>query len=369
MELANILQTIISFVVIISIVVFVHEYGHYIVAKKSGVKIEIFSIGFGPKLCSWYDKSGTIWKICLLPFGGYVKMFGDKGVSSQPNISALNKISKEERDLSFHYKPLSIKAAIVAAGPIANYVLAIVLLTFSFSYYGVPYSEPIINDIQGNSRADKAGIKVGDKIISIDGHKIEKFPDIQPIIAMNGNRVLDITIERDGQIIDIKATPELIEQEDGQGNKIKIGKLGISSKPGYIKKYNIFQSFKASLDECWLVSSSTLSAIGQIITGTRSASELSGPIRIAKYSAASFERGIQVTLWFIAMLSINLGLVNLLPIPMLDGGHLFFYFFEAISGKAIPGKLQKYSFIAGLIIIIGLSIFAIFNDIINIGLL
>lgn len=359
----NLLFNTSAFIIILSIIVFIHEFGHYYIAKLSGVKIETFSIGFGKELFGWNDKSGTRWKISLIPMGGYVKMFGDADPSSSPDNDKISQFSEEDKKIAFHTKPLYKKAAIVAAGPLANFLLAIVIIAFFFSYYGKPTTLSKVSLVSAESAAFEAGIKAGDDIIYIDDSKIDTFSDVQRIISINTGTAINITLKRNNEIIETTATPRMHERKDIFGNDIQTPLLGISSTEVSYEKENIFKAVVSATIETYKISGSTLKAIGQMITGERSVKEISGPIGIAKYSGQSAKRGITTVLWFMAIISINLGLVNLFPIPVLDGGHLLYYTIEAATGKPVADKVQEIGFKIGIALVLTLAIFAVFNDI------
>lgn len=352
-----------SLICIITIIVFVHEFGHYFVAKISGVKIEQFSIGFGKEIFGFNDKSGTRWKICSLPFGGYVKMFGDAGAASDPDNEKIKQFTEEEAKTSFHTKPLSVRSAIIFAGPLFNFLLAILLLTVLFTFNGKSIATSKIGSVAENSAAYEAGIKAGDVITEIDGTKIANFADIQRIISINTGTQVNITLKRDDLDKNIKLTPKFIEREDFLGNVAKTPMLGVSSGSVTHKELGVFSAFTSSITETYNISASTLKAIGQMVTGQRSVKEISGPIGIAKYSGQSASRGLTTVIWFIIVLSINLGLVNLFPIPLLDGGHLFFYGIEAVIRRPVNEAVKQVAFKIGLALIGTFFIFAMFNDI------
>ncbi len=362
-NLTNLLTYFTAFIALILIIVFIHEFGHYIVAKKFGVKIEVFSIGFGKKILSRTDKSGTNWQLGILPFGGYVKMFGDSNEASGKDELLLQKMSEEQKKSAFHYKPLYQKALIVAAGPAFNFILAIILLNIIFAIYGKISSLPTISTVINPSPAYSAGLKPKDKFISIDDEKVESFSDIQRIIALNTGKEVNIKIERDKKVIDINLTPKLTEQTDPFGNKIKTPILGITSNEISYQKLSLPQAFIESFKQTYEISGTTLKALKQMITGQRSIKEITGPIGIAQYSGQAAKQGFLSFFWLVIFISINLGLVNLFPIPVLDGGHLLYYIIEAIKGEAIADTYQQLGMKIGMLIIVLLSVFAILNDI------
>jgi regulator of sigma E protease len=359
----NFFHNSIAFMVIISFIVFIHELGHYLVARLAGVKVEEFSIGFGPELYGFNDKRLTRWKVCLIPMGGYVKMFGDKDPSSSPDMEKIEKLSQSEKDEAFFYKPLKWRMAIVAAGPIANYLLAIVILTFFFSYYGVPYASAIVSDVLEGSAANEAKIQANDKILKLDNFEIDNFSDIQKFMTLNQGEDVIVTLARGDDIISTNLTPKVIVKKDLLGNDIRISQLGIKVGNLILESIPIPFAIIESIKECYSISTTTIKALGQIVVGKRGTEELGGTIKIARYSGETAKMGVNSVLWFIAMISINLGLVNLFPLPVLDGGHLFFYVIEGIMGKPLPKKIQQISFQIGLILIIMLFVFLTIQDI------
>jgi regulator of sigma E protease len=363
MELASlIIHNILSFVVILSVIVFIHEFGHYWIAKRFGVKIETFSIGFGKELFGWNDKSGTRWKIAMWPLGGYVKMFGDEGAASTPDSAKIKSMSDEEKKHAFFYQKLYKRFLIVLGGPAANFITAIIILTFFFAVYGRPETKPIVDKIVEKSAAAEIGLKVGDTITKLNGSDIARFEQIRGIVALNPGITIDITYVRDGKTINTKITPQIHETKDIFGDVTKIGLIGIGATASEFKKLGVVESMWASVEETYDISAKTLEAVGQMITGQRSSQDISGILRIADYSGKSVDQGFKMVFWFMAIISINLGLVNLFPIPMLDGGHLFFYLIEAIKGKPLSEKTQEYFFRFGFLILMSLMLFATFND-------
>ena len=351
-----------SFIIIISIIVFVHEYGHYIVAKLCKVKVESFSIGFGKEIFGFYDKSGTRWKFSIIPAGGYVKMFGDLNEASSPDKQKLDSIPEEEKKYAFHFKKLYQKSLIVAAGPIANFILAIVILSFFYIYYGKPYNPAVISAVLDKSPAYESGLQVGDKIVTIDNDEIKTFDEVIRSISINVNQSIKITYERDGITNSVDIVPKIADSKDVFGNEMQSRQIGISSSMRNYKQLSPMVAVYTSVLEIKNIIKSTCTVLSQMITGKRSLNDLGGPIRIIKYSGQSMDKGILFTLWFIAMLSVNIGFVNLLPIPVLDGGHLFFYLIEACTNTAFAMKLQSYTMKAGIIILFMVLALTTFND-------
>lgn len=352
-----------AFLLIISVIVFIHEYGHYLVARLCGVRVEQFSIGFGKEMWGWNDKHGTRWKLSILPIGGYVKMFGDAGEASTPDKTALEQMTEAEKAVSFQHKSLPRKAAIVSAGPIANFLLAIVILTGFFMVLGRPLTLPVVGEVLPESAAAQAGLQPGDRFVEFAGRSMENFADIQRVSRLNPGQPLELVIEREGKTLTLTITPTLHETTDMFGNPVRVGLLGVSSGTVEYTQLNFGQALVAAVVETWQMCADTLHALGQMISGQRSVEELGGPIKIAKYSGQSAEQGISTVLWFMALLSINLGLINLFPIPLLDGGHLMFYAIEGLSGRPLAEKFQTYAFRLGMAFIVTLMVFTTVNDV------
>lgn len=351
-----------NFIIILSVIVFVHEFGHYIIAKWAGVKIETFSIGFGRELTGWNDKSGTRWKISALPLGGYVKMYGDASEASTPSEELIN-MSEEEKAKTFHHKPLHKKAAIVAAGPLANFLLTIIILTGFIYTRGISSTEPIIGAVMPQSAAESAGLQPGDRVIKVNGSTVEIFNDIPNAMLTNLGTPLTLQIERNGKVQDVTLTPKMVTDKDPFGSDFTHPVIGIVSTKLTSKTVGPIRAVWEATRLTYTFCITTLKGVGQIITGERSATkDIKGPIGMAKMSGAAVEKGFHTTLYFIAILSANLGLVNLFPIPILDGGHLLFYLIQAVTRRPINPKLQEYSFRVGMALISMLMAFAVIND-------
>ncbi|NBV06449.1 MAG: RIP metalloprotease RseP [Proteobacteria bacterium] len=360
-----ILQNFFSFVFLISFIVFIHEFGHFLVARLCGVKIEEFSIGFGRELFGFYDKKNTRWKICPFPFGGYVKMYGDKNGASMPDAEAIALMSEAEKKISFIGKNVAQRIAIVSAGPIANFLLAIFIFTFLFQLNGLVTTPAVIGEVTENSAASQAGLKKGDKILSINEKEIQTFDQIREVVSISADKKLQFKILRNSEIISVEATPQVRASKDIFGDEVKVAMLGVAASESLHQDLNIAQSFVAANKETYRISIAIFKATAELITGKRSVAELGGPIKIAKYTGKTVEMGFLMVLWFVAMISINLGVMNLLPVPVLDGGHLFYYLIELIFRKPLPQKAQKIGFQVGLSLILTLMIFTTFNDIKN----
>lgn len=366
MLIGNLLITIVAFLIVISVLVIIHEFGHYIVAKKCGVKIEEFSVGFGKEIWGRTDKSGTRWKVCIAPFGGFVKMFGDDTGASNPDLEKLKKLSKKEKEQAFFFKNVYQRIAVVVAGPVFNFVLAILILAGLTMHSGIAHIKPTIDDMVPNSVAEIAGFQRDDHILKINNKKVDDFQDIKSTVAINAGNELTFKIIRNYEVMEIKATPEAKISKDLFGNEVKIGLIGIIAETLEFEKVGPARALTYSVENVYDMSVKTLEALGQMVTGQRSFKDMGGPIKIAKYSGQSMMQGFATFIWFIAIVSANLGLMNLLPIPMLDGGHLVFYTVEAITRKPVPEKIQDVSFKIGFVFIITLMLAATINDIVDV---
>lgn len=364
MELAEpgILQTILTFLVLITILVFVHEWGHYAVARHFGVKVDVFSIGFGPEIYGWTDKKGTRWKISLLPLGGYVRFFGDASAASTP-AEEIEHMTPEEREVSFHHKPLLQKAAVIFAGPGINLLFAIVIYAVMFMSLGMPYTAPIITAVEEGSPAEVAGLQPGDEITAIDGDEIQRFEDLRTTVVINTGTPLDLTVLRDGQSLSIPVTPQIVEVTDRFGNTASIGRLGVVGQQREIRELGPLESIRQAFVTTGSIIDGLVTGIGQLVRGWRSLDELAGPIRIAKVTGEQATLGFIAFVEFLALISINLGLVNLLPIPLLDGGHLLFYGLEGVRGKPLHPKFMELAYFVGLALVLSLFLLVTWNDI------
>lgn len=465
---------VLPFLIVLSILVFVHEFGHYWVAKQCGVRIETFSIGFGRELFGWHDKSGTRWRFSLVPLGGYVKMFGDADPASRPQREAppedanagghfaethyANRpMTPEERAVSFHHKSLPQRTAVVAAGPAANFLFAIVVLAVVFMTAGQPYTKaeigyvepdsvaaqaglqagdviravdgdgveryqevaqdirlnqgspltltiardervfdvtvtpevieftnnvgthevgkigifpvdtPVVGSVQEGSAAADAGFKDGDTIVAVDGQAIERFTELQEIVSGSPGKRLRFTVERRDDRLSLEATPRPVEVTNQQGETEIIGRLGITRGVASYKRYGPVTATWRAIRETGNLTVSTLYTVGQIILGTRDADQIGGPLRIAQMSGETAQAGALSLVTFMVLLSINLGLINLFPIPMLDGGHLLFYGIEAVRGKPLGPRAQEYGFRFGLALVLCLAVFALWNDLVHLN--
>ncbi|MGE5202559.1 MAG: RIP metalloprotease RseP [Acidobacteriota bacterium] len=352
---------ILPFLVVLTVLVFVHELGHYLAARRNGVRVDVFSIGFGPELFGWTARSGTRWRISVIPFGGYVKMFGDADIASAPD-SAVEDMSEAEKAVSFFHKRLLQRIEIVAAGPMANFLFSLVVLAGFYMILGQPFTPNEVGAVLPNSAAERAGIKPHDVILAIDGKPIERFEDLMRAIALNAGTAVEIRLRRDGRELTITATPVMSEEKNVFGSVHRIARLGVSGgQPAYIRRDPASALWRAGFDT-WSLTIGTLEAVGQMITGARSSDELGGPITIAKMSGEVARGGVAALINFMAILSINLGLINLFPIPVLDGGHLLFYAAEAIRGRPLGQRAQEFGFRIGLALVLTLMVFVTLND-------
>jgi regulator of sigma E protease len=362
---------VIPFLFVLTIVVFFHELGHFLVARWCGVRVLVFSVGFGPELFGYTDRHGTRWKVAAIPLGGYVKFFGDDSAASTPDQAQLSGLSESERRHSFFFQPVGQRSAIVAAGPIANFLLAIAIFAGIFVFYGKQSTTARVDSIQQGSAAAAAGFQVGDVVLAIDGRAIDSFADMQRIVSASAGRTLEITVDRGGARVALKATPALREIKDNFGNVHRIGVLGISrSMAPEDHKLQPVPPLSAAwqgVTETWFVIERTLSYIGGVIVGREAADQLGGPIRIAQVSGQVATVGIVALIHLAAVLSVSIGLLNLFPIPLLDGGHLLFYAIEAVRGRPLSERAQELGFRIGLAIVVMLMIFATFNDIIHLA--
>ena len=364
---------ILPFIALIVVVVFIHEYGHYYFAKRYGVGVTDFSIGFGKEMFGWNDKSGTRWKVCVIPLGGYVKFFGDRNVYSQAdNDKIIKEYSKEDQDKLFVLKPLYQRALIVFGGPLANFLLAILIFFSVYTFFGKDFTPAVINEVQKDSPAMVAGLKDNDIVVSIDGNEVTSIMDVSKYIMMSTDEFINFTVNRFDQDLTFRVKPNIVEGEDNLGNKISKRMVGIklgayNNEVNHVKLGPTKALFYA-VNEVYYVSTSSLKYIGSMLTGNGDTSQLGGPIRIAKISGQVAEFGILPFISLMAYISISLGLINLFPIPMLDGGHLMFYGIEKVLGRPLSQKTQEGFFRIGMFLLLSLMFFTTFNDLKDVGL-
>lgn len=360
----------VMFLLVLTLVVFIHELGHFLVARWYGVTVKAFSIGFGPEIFGFYDKHGTRWRFAWIPLGGYVKFIDDENAASAPGTAKTGEMTLAERRGAFHGKPVGQRAAIVAAGPIANFLLAIALYAGLNAAYGVRIMPAIVDAVVPETPAARAGFLPGDKIVEIDGQQIEKFDDLQRIVGVNGGRELSFKVERGGGVITLVATPNTDEQRDPFGRTFRRGMIGIqrSVKPEQIQTLDVgpVEAIVRGVKETYGNIAATLSGIGDILTSRQSAEQMGGPLLMAEVTAKVAELGIEPMLRWVAFISANIGFLNLLPIPVLDGGHLLFYSYEAVRRKPASERMQQMGFQVGLALLMMLMIFVNFNDLMNV---
>ena len=361
--LYNFSISLVAFLVVLSVLVYVHELGHYLAARQCGVRVEIFSIGFGPEICGRTASNGTRWKFSAVPFGGYVKMFGEQAPIDGREAEQVNASDIKE---SFYNKPLRQRAWIVFAGPLANFIFAILILGGLFVALGEPHTPPSISTVQSGSAAERGGLKPGDVFLKIDGEKISRFEELRRLVQLSPNRELSILIKRDDRTIRLSVTPDAVE-ETRFGTSRLVGRLGVGRGTSDLTfvKYDPFTAiYKASIQTAKMARD-MLVAVGEIIFGERTAKELGGPIKIAQISGEMAQAGLVMLIQFAAILSINLGLINLFPIPLLDGGHLMFYLVEGVRRKPVGQKAMTVSLNIGLILILALTVFVTWNDLVQ----
>lgn len=404
--------SIIAFLVLLTFIVFFHEFGHFSIARLLGVKVDTFSIGFGKPLLRWVDRKGTEWRIASLPFGGYVKFFGDLNAASQPDPQQIGeedqeqaeeeapkpvttqfptadkaalagRLSEEERKVCFHFKPVWVRAAVVAAGPMANFILAIAIFAGLFMTFGKSTTLPIVGRVEVGTAAEEAGIQVGDRILSIDGRKVNYFQDIGPIIQLSSGEEIPITVERAGEEVTLTATPRRTERDDGLGNKQKTGFLGVGSQrgTGTFKRLSFVEAVPEATKRVASIIGSTLRFFRRLLVGKEAVDQLGGPVKMAKFAGQAATLGFSdlvpenIPFWerfrislgtFInlaAVISVSIGFLNLLPIPVLDGGHLVYYGYEAVVGRPMGARIQAIGYQIGLVVLLSFMVFVTWNDV------
>ncbi len=361
------LLTVLAFVAVIGPLVFVHELGHYLVGRWFGVKAEAFSIGFGPELAAWADKRGTRWRIGAFPLGGYVRFKGDMNAASQTDPAWLQ-LPASERAESFPAKPLWQKAAIVAAGPFINFLFAILILsTFAF-VYGESRTPAVAGKVQTGSAAAAAGILPGDRIVSLNGREMTTFDDLRLYAQIRPGEPVTIVIERSGKTIEKPGRVGAVLEQDGFGNKFKVGRLGIAPAQPVIEPVPFWRAPAVAFKQTGQIIRTMVETLGQILGGGRSVKELGGPLKIAEVSGQAATLGPESFVFFMALISINLGFINLLPIPMLDGGHLLFYGVEAIQRRPVSQRVQEWAYRSGLAVLLAMMMLVTFNDLSSFGL-
>ena len=366
-HLLTILITLLGFLAVIGPLVFVHEMGHYLAGRAFGVRADMFSIGMARELFGWTDRRGTRWKVSALPIGGYVKFAGDMGPASTPDPAWLA-LPEEERAQTLQGRPVWQRFLIVAAGPITNFLVAIAIYAGFYAAYGIPQTPTVIAAVVPGSAAEKGGIRPGDRIVSIDGRSMGKFEDIQLMLVLRPHQHLPVVVERGQQRATLDIFSDTVSETDESGNKIERGMLGVSPAGLVYARGGPLQVIGASLSAVRDRIRMITDVVGQIAGGQRSAKELGGPLKIAQFSGERVSLGLLPFIDFMALISINLGFINLLPIPLLDGGHLFFYLIEGVRRRPLPAQTQEWAFRSGLALLLGFMLFVTVNDLGSFGL-
>ena len=364
---SSILYALAGFLFVLTVVVFFHELGHFLVARWYGVRVLVFSIGFGPELFGFNDRYGTRWKVSAIPLGGYVKFFGDENAASVPDQAAIAAMSEADRKISFVHQKVGPRAAIVVAGPLANFILAIVIFAIAAMVYGRQSTLPRVDTVQPNSAAAAAGFEPGDIVQSINGRIIRSFSDMQRIVSFSPGETLAVVVERGGKQVTLKATPALQDVKDNFGNTHRMGVLGITRSMAAdevrFERVGFVTAVGIGFTETWALVEQTMTYIWRIFAGRASADQLGGPIMIAQMSGQVASVSFSLLVQFVAMISVSIGLLNLFPVPLLDGGHLLFYSIEAARGRPLSERAQEYGFRIGMALVLMLMVFATYNDI------
>ncbi|MGN7291309.1 RIP metalloprotease RseP [Rhizobium sp. SAFR-030] len=360
---------IIPFVLVLSLLVFVHEMGHYLVGRWSGVRVTAFSVGFGPEIVGFTDRHGTRWKLSAIPLGGYVRFFGDEDASSKPDAEGLSHLTEAERAQTLAGAKLWKRAATVAAGPIANFILAIVIFAVLFTVYGKMVADPVVAEVRADSAAAEAGVLPGDRLVALDGAAVRTFDDVRRYVSIRPETAITVTVERDGQKLDLPMVPKRTETTDQFGNKVELGLIGVvtNEERGHFRlvTYSPLQAVGEGVKETGHIITGTFRYIGNLVTGRMKPDQLGGPVRVAQASGQMASLGFAAVIQLAAVLSVSIGLLNLMPVPVLDGGHLVFYAIEAVRGKPLGAGAQEIAFRVGLAMVLSLMVFATWNDISN----
>ncbi len=368
LPLGTLIYYAVPFLVALTVIVFIHELGHFLVARWCGVDVECFSMGFGREIFGWHDSKGTRWKVGWIPLGGYVKFRGDANSASIPSAEALARAAGDPGN--FHGKPVWQRAAVVAAGPIANFLLAITIFATLFMAVGAPIIEPRVDEVLPGSAAERAGIRAGDLIVSIDGKAIDDFAQLQQAVVTRAGEELTVVINRNGERLSLPIVPDLREESDNFGGKMRIGLLGVRNNPDGPVRFEPMSPLKAlerAVERTWFIVDTTFSYIGKLAMGRESADQLGGPISIAKAAGDAASLGVFQFVTVVAFLSVSIGLLNLFPIPMLDGGHLVYYAIEAVRGRPLGENAQEWGFRIGFSLVIMLMLVGTWNDVIRVA--
>lgn len=364
--LAILTGNVVPALLVLTAVVFVHEMGHFLVARWCGIRVAAFSIGFGREFAGFTDRRGTRWKLSAVPLGGYVRFEGDENAASMPDPERLAQIPLAERQGLFHFAPLWKRVAVVAAGPLANFILAILVFASVFTLIGRPHILPVAESVAAGSAAERAGILPGDRILSVDGNSIGSFSELQGIVMLSADETLQLIVERAGEQVALTAVPERQEQPDRLGGTHRIGVLGITAGEVDFSRDDPLTAIRQGVTETFFIVDRTFTYIGRLLTGREGTEMLSGPIGVGKVAGVvASSGGLPGLIYLTAVLSVSIGLFNLFPVPMLDGGHLVFYAIEALRGRPLSPRLQDLGFRIGFALVIMLFIFVTFNDIAN----
>jgi regulator of sigma E protease len=366
LEQPGLLFTVATFAIVIGVLVFVHELGHYLAGRLFGVKAESFSIGFGREILGWTDRQGTRWKVSLLPLGGYVKFAGDANAASQPGT--VDHLSDEERAHTLNGRPVWQRAIVVAAGPLTNFLFAIGIFAAFFSLYGRPYTPAVVAEVVPGTPAAAAGLQAGDRIVELGGQSIDRFEDLLRVVTLNPGHQLRAQVDRGGELVSLQVRPATIEEVDRFGNRYSRGQLGVKSAGQEVEQVDPFSAVAYAAQETVMLTRMMADSLVQIITGRRSVDELGGPLKIAQFSGQQASMGLASLIQFMALISINLGFINLLPVPMLDGGHLLLYAVEGLRRRPLDAKVQELAFACGFALLISLMLFLTWKDLASFGL-
>ncbi|MGX5733593.1 RIP metalloprotease RseP [Bosea thiooxidans] len=365
---------LVPFLFVLTVVVFIHELGHFLVGRWCGVDVKTFSIGFGREIFGFNDRHGTRWRFALIPLGGYVKFSGDADAASTPDEASVERMTPQERARTFPAQSIGERAAIVAAGPIANFLLAILIFAGTAFFFGKQVLMPRVDAVVVGSAAERGGLLAGDIVIAIDGQPVGSFADMQRIVSTRPEETLAITVDRGGSDVTLSVVPALSEMKTPVGTQ-RIGVIGVKASPKpedwKLQRFGFVESMRMGLTETWFVVARTYDYVGKLLRGRESADQLSGPIRIAQVSGiVASNGGLLGLINLAAILSVSIGLMNLLPVPMLDGGHLMFYLYEALRGRPLSPRAQEIGFRLGLGLVLMLMLFVTWNDIVHVrGLL
>jgi regulator of sigma E protease len=362
-----IVGTLVPFLFVLTVVVFVHEMGHYLVGRLCGIGVKAFSIGFGPELVGFNDSHGTRWKLCAIPLGGYVKFVGDTGAtSSPPDSEEIAALGDRERKIAFHTQPVWKRAATVFAGPLFNFLLTVVVFAVLFTAYGRYVSEPMVAEVTAGSPAEKAGIMPGDRFVSVDGEKVDSFADVQRLVSGRGGDTIVFVMLRDGKEVTVTAAPHLMEQQDALGNKIKVAVIGVVNNEELgqprLVSYTPVGALGAALEETGHVIERTGQFLRRFVVGREDRCQLGGPVKIASMAGQAAKLGFEWLVQLVALLSVGIGILNLLPIPPLDGGHLLFYGVEAVIRRPVSERMMEAVYRTGMVLVLAFMGFVFWND-------